>query len=378
MSYIINKWALIRRGELSVTPDNIEIHPDFLHSLSHEDFEAAFRQVGDIFYQIITDISKEPEPFGMPLFDESTTRYGATEAHESRYAAWRPMQLLYAIFAHGHLDGNCFRVDLEEYKKAISGHKGARKVKNTPLLLLTLENYGFMISGLTNGKITSKTMEFTIEYPDNSNVLKVLELVSQKVASVDSVFFPNNYSSSMENMFNKWSYRLLAEGLNTNSYSDTYYAIHDKTRTAEEREFISKFHHAMEEMGYCHADGSWNEGPGVLYYDKETTMQRRGPYQFRILDWMGDLRLMLRIRSAEKCLALYDGKDMPEEILEMFRYSDPGCGSHADGSCKKGVGYIFEGKPRWHCGCCSAPFWLHPKAESIPQYIELVEVGERK
>ena len=106
----------------------------------------------------------------------------------------------------------------------------------------------------------------------------------------------------------------------------------------------------MGEMGYCHANGSWNEGPVVLYYYKETTMQRRGPYQFRILDWMGALRLMLRVRSAEKCLALYDRKDMPGEILEMFRHSDSGCSSRANGSCKKGVGYIFEDKLRWHCG----------------------------
>ena len=183
MNYIINKWALVRRDEISVTPEKIEIHPDFLRSLSHENFASAFRQIGDIFYQVMTDISKEPEQFGMPLFDESTTRYGATEAHESRQAAWRPMQLLYAIFAHGHLDANCFRVDLEGYKEAISGHKSARKVKNTPLLLLALENYGFIISGLTNGKVTSKTTEFTIEYPENSNVLKVLELVAQKAAS---------------------------------------------------------------------------------------------------------------------------------------------------------------------------------------------------
>ena len=88
MSYIINKWALIRRGELSVTPETIEIHSDFLHTLSREDFESAFRQVGYVFYQIMTDISKEPEQFGMPLYDEATTRYGAPEAHESRFAAW--------------------------------------------------------------------------------------------------------------------------------------------------------------------------------------------------------------------------------------------------------------------------------------------------
>ena len=53
MSYIINKWARIRRGELAVTPETIEVHPVFLCILSREDFDAAFRKVGGMFYQII-------------------------------------------------------------------------------------------------------------------------------------------------------------------------------------------------------------------------------------------------------------------------------------------------------------------------------------
>ena len=135
MNYLINKWALIRRDELSVTPDTIEIHPDFLRSLSCEEFEATFRQIGDVFYQIMTDISKEPEQFGMPLYDEATTRYGALEAHESRFAAWWPMKLLYAIFTHGCFENNCFRVDLDGFKAELKGLKqttqARNKVKNT-------------------------------------------------------------------------------------------------------------------------------------------------------------------------------------------------------------------------------------------------------
>ena len=107
-------------------------------------------------------------------------------------------------------------------------------------------------------------------------------------------------------------------------------------------------------------------------------MKRKGLYLYRILDWMGDLRLMLRIRNAEKCIDLYMGKDMPKEITEMFRHSDPGCGTHVNGNCKKGLAYSFEGQFRWHCGCCNAPFWLHPKAENIPHYLKLVEFGEKR
>ncbi|HBL84354.1 MAG: hypothetical protein A2Y17_04995 [Clostridiales bacterium GWF2_38_85] len=360
MSYIINKWALVRRSELSVTPEATPIHPDFLHILSREDFEAAFRQIGVMFYQIMTDISEAPERFAMPLYEESETLYGAPEAQESRYAAWRPMKLLYTLFTHGQLNNHGFSVDIPAFKQA-------NKIKNIHLLLRALRDYGLVFSGLTNDKITPKTTDFTIDYPDNPNIIVVMTLVAQKAAGVGA-----------DDLFYKWSYRLLSEGFGKNSNSDPFYAVYDKTRTNEEREFIRNFHETMREMGYYHAHGGWNEGPGICYYDKESIMKRKGPYLFRILDWMGDLRLMLRIRNAEKCIDLYTGKDMPSEITKMFRYSDPGCDVHANENCNKGVSYSFEGQSRWHCGCCNAPFWLHPKAENISHYIKLVETGEKR
>ena len=360
MGYIINRWALIRRGELSVTPDTIEIHQDFLHTLSREDFESAFRTVGDIFYQLMTDISLSPERFAMPLCDEATTRYGAPEAQDSRFAAWRPMKLLYTVFTNGNLGDRGFSVDIHAFREA-------NNIKNSHILFNILHGYGFEFSGLSNGKITPKVMEINVNFPENQNIINVLALTAQKAAGVNAA-----------DLFYRWSYRLLMEGFGENSYCGLYYAVHDKTRTGGEREFIRRFHQTMAEMGFYHADGGWNEGPGVSYYDREAVMKRKGPYLYRVIDWMGDLRLMLRIRNAEKCMDLFHGADMPPEITEMFKYSDPGCGSHANGSCNKGVVYNFDGQPRWRCGCCNAPFWLRPKADNIPVYIKMVETGEKK
>jgi hypothetical protein len=70
---------------------------------------------------------------------------------------------------------------------------------------------------------------------------------------------------------------------------------------------------------------------------------------------------------------------MPDEIAEMFRHTDPGCGNHAKGTCDMGIEYAFEGATRWHCGCCSTMFWLRrPKAESVSHYIKLLEIGVKK
>ena len=52
--------------------------------------------------------------------------------------------------------------------------------------------------------------------------------------------------------------------------------------------------------------------------------------------------------------------------------------NHAKGTCNMGIEYIYEGKTRWHCGCCSTLFWLHPKTENIAQYIKMVEIGGKQ
>ncbi|MBD5458010.1 MAG: hypothetical protein HDR27_05485 [Lachnospiraceae bacterium] len=66
--YLVSKWALIRRNELVDIPDELEIHPDFLRQLSHEEFESAFRAVGGMFYQIYSDMADSPQRFGLPLY----------------------------------------------------------------------------------------------------------------------------------------------------------------------------------------------------------------------------------------------------------------------------------------------------------------------
>jgi len=205
MSYIVSRWALIRRGELSVTPETIEIHPDFLHILSPEDFESAFRQIEALYNQIMTDISADPARFAMPLYEEGAVRYGAVEAQESRYAAWRPMKLLYAIFSHGHLGHDGFLVDIPAFKQA-------NKVKHTHLLLNVLSDYGFVFSGLTQGKITSKTSDFTVRYPDNPNIIAVMAQVAQKAAGI-----------SGEDLFCRWSFRLLSERFGRSSWPPKKY-----------------------------------------------------------------------------------------------------------------------------------------------------------
>ena len=61
---LITEWAFIRRNELAYNPDKLDIHPDFLHNLSYDEFESAYRQIYEMFYLIYTDMAENPEIFG--------------------------------------------------------------------------------------------------------------------------------------------------------------------------------------------------------------------------------------------------------------------------------------------------------------------------
>ena len=102
----------------------------------------------------------------------------------------------------------------------------------------------------------------------------------------------------------------------------------------------------------------------------------KAPYEFALGSLEGELVLELRLRNADKCMEYL--KECPERIVEMFRQTDTGCQNRINGTCKYGVQYTFEGEEKWHCGCCGAPFKLHPEAEDVEHYLKLVELGKKR
>ena len=133
----MNEWALIRRNELVDIPNRFEIHPDFLHNLSQDEFESAFRQIHDMYYQIYTDMSESPEAFGFPLYCVGEYDYFSKEAGEVRTIPWSPFYLLLCLFACGVFEGSAFVSDTVAVRKI-------NKAKKTNLLLKVLTEYGFV------------------------------------------------------------------------------------------------------------------------------------------------------------------------------------------------------------------------------------------
>lgn len=364
-TYLVSKWALVRRNELVDIPDKLEIHPDFLQQLSHAEFESAFRDIGAMFYQMYSDIADAPQRFGLPLYKIDEYDYFSNQAREARTAPWNLFYFMFCIFVCSDFKENILVAKTAEIKKI-------NKAKKTNLLLEALHDYGFVFEGIRKYNLSSGDY-LAIDYPDNRNILEVLSVVAKKVKETQLKDVKNYYSNAntFANAFIGWNYKILIENLLTCSLADGCDYVADKMHDKSDQDVISIIDSILTEYGYTKKKGDSNEGPSIRYYCKKSSV-----YDYALTSDMGNLYLELRIRNARKCLEYLD--ECPEKIIEMFRYSDTGCQNRINETCRSGVKYEFEQEEKWHCGCCGAPFKIHPTKEDIPHYLKLMELGGKK
>ena len=322
---LVSQWALIRRGELVDIPDQLEIHPDFLQTLSHAEFENAFREIGKMFYQLYSDIADSPQRFGLPLYKIDEYDYFSNQAREARIAPWNLFYFMYCLFACGNFKGNVFITDTAEVRKI-------NKAKKTNLLLEALCDYGFVFDGIKKYRLSSGDY-LKIDYPDNGNMIEVLSAIAKKVKNTQLKDVKNYYSNTIafSNAFIGWNYKVLTEDLHTCSVAESSDYVADKMHDEADREVIFLLDKILIEHGYTRKKGDPNE--------------------------------------------------CPDRIVEVFRHSDNGCQNLINGTCRYGiygVKYVFENEEKWHCGCCGAPFRFHPTKEDIPHYLKLLELGGKK
>ena len=363
-NYLVSEWALIRRNELVDIPNQFKIHPDFSQTLSHEEFESAYREIGEMFYRMYSDIADSPERFGLPLYKADEYDNFSNQAREARTAPRNLFYFMFWLFACGDFKENVFITDTAQVRKM-------NKAKKTNLLLEVLCDYGFVFDGIKKYSLSSGDY-LEIDYPDNRNVIKVLSAVARKVNNTQLKDIKNIYSGTVaySNAFIGWNYKVLAEDLHTCSVAEGYDYVADKMHDAADRELIAILDKILTEQGYTRQKGDSNEGPMLRYNRKQPI------YDYALDSDKGKLLLELRIRNAEKCLEYV--KECPERIVEIFRHSDSGCQNRINGTCKFGVKYEFEKEEKWHCGCCGAPFKIHPVKEDIPHYLKLLELGNKK
>ena len=357
---LIQKWSIIRGNELVDIPEEFYIHEDYLQEISEQNFRKAYEEIGSLFSKIYLDQAERPEDYGLPLYKESEWNYFSKEAREVRSAPWKFFYFILYLFAVGERHGNQIDTNLTDVKTQYRYYKN----KDARKYLEICEKFGF--------RVTENQEHISIQYPRNKDVILVLKEVAQKVEHTQLSDVTNCLSNetAYKNGFIGWNYQVLTEDKHTCSIGNNYRYVSDKMHNNADQQVIENLHHLFLDMGYTMKTGDPNEGPSLRYTKKSST------YDYALTSIEGKLFLELRIRKPEKCMDLL--KESSEEIIAMFRQTDEGCQNRFNGNCKCGVQYEFENEVKWHCGCCGAPFRIHPVEENITLYLKLMESGRLK
>lgn len=191
--------------EMIQYPGDFVIHNDYLKMLPEEDIRNGFGELFDVLYQIYKAASLYAEEMLLPAHDMNEYRYLSKEERLSRGASYKYAKLLYAIGSVGELaQSNELHINPAKFKMlckelGITGINGCLEI---------LTNYGFVLDGLVNGKIKDG-LEFVLQYPDNSNVMIVLNMMAVKARNTDRL-----------KDFCRLNYRLLADDWNTADFGN--------------------------------------------------------------------------------------------------------------------------------------------------------------
>ena len=368
MPYVVSKIALKRRNELVEPPGKLEAHKSFLIDIGANEFSSAFRTVHIFFFDLLSDIAKDPIRFGLSGLEVKNS-HGGQETSEALIAWSWPFYLLLYLFANGKTENGVFAVDVPSFRKA---NKGTKTVKHCENYLKIFFEYGFVFKGLNNYKIPNNAATFTIEFPNNPAVLDVLHLTADKCYK-----HKDFYGIAL---FFSWNYRLIAQPRDEMIF-DGYEILSDGLKNKTEKEFVSLFHEAMRANGLVYKALGNHDGPMIRYFENEKQPIYLFEIAFNNIMNMQDynLNLKLRIRNAEPCFDYLE--QCPESVKDMFRqdFRQPAPECVSKQYCEKALNYVYENQNRWHCACYGASFQGVPIIiENIPYYIELVKLGKTK
>ncbi len=360
MKYWAERWSELRMKEMIQYPKDFGIHNDYLQMLSEEDIRNGFEELFEVLYQIYKDASVDAEAQLLPVHGMDEYRYLSKEERLSRGASYKYAKLLYALGSVGELAHNSeLRISPANFKLmckelGITGINGCLEI---------LTNYGFVFEGLVNGKIKDR-LEFVLQYPDNGNVMIVLNMMAVKARNTGRL-----------KDFCRLNYRLLADGWDMASFGDGIDVVADLL-PVQEREVAILIHEELMKRKYYFNFQEWNEGPQIRYFIKEADCKKNANANFWLVSMETSMRFYFRLKHIEEALALIE--NAPESVKQNFLVSDKGCGNRHAGRCVSGISYELCGNTIWRCGCCNPNFHVVPMKDDFMFYIDLVDFAGGK
>ena len=220
-----------------------------------------------------------------------------------------------------------------------------------------------MLDGLINGKIKDGS-EFVLQYPDNGNMLIVLNMLAVKAGNTDRL-----------KDFCRLSYRLWADDCNNANFGKGIDVVADLL-SAQESEVAFLIHDELMKRNYHINFQEWNEGPQIRYFIKETDCKKNTNASFWLVSMETSMRFYFRLKNMKDALALIE--TAPENIKQNFLVSDNGCQNRYAGRCVAGISYELCDNTIWRCGCCNPNFQVVPSKDDYMFYIDLVDSIARK
>jgi len=248
--YHIHRMARQLLDQISPVPDGLVVPDKHLNGLDNDDFVGALRLYQGIIESMLRDVINAPESFELPCIplDEALSKPVAAKQGKAFYSL---THIFRAIGQTGVFmpDGG-LHVNIDAFKRAKIGFNPLYVI-NPHILLQRLTDYGFEYEGLCEDCSLKNRYGFTVYYPDNPHLLRVLKVFgSLHVRAVD--------------------YRYLfvdEDDLQLNNF----YTVDDVLRRLihqEDREFLLAVHEKLAGCGYpYHTFSPIYNGVGYRYKD---------------------------------------------------------------------------------------------------------------
>jgi hypothetical protein len=148
-----------------------------LNGLDELPFWRAFGELRDIFGDFYKQATEHPENTAMPLYELEKYDWKSKEAKAGHTALLSFSITLFALASASVWENNVLTVNHARFKEAIKIMGGSKTAEQIQRFC----GYGFTFSEWNGKKFSTNCETFTMDYPDNPNMLIVIAAIGNKI-----------------------------------------------------------------------------------------------------------------------------------------------------------------------------------------------------
>jgi len=328
-----------------------------------ENFACLFQLAKDIYL----DMAKEPEAYGVMLLDINEPDHN--KARDSYRTIHRFGDTLSALFLSGEVKNNCLTIDVKTFKNLI------KKIPKYGLILSRLCDFGFEISHFNGNTINKEADTFTVEYPDNPELIDTVKIYCDRWNVIRQTHQGNiKARKNKDNLI-----RVAPENFMHHFYRFDYKSTADLSKidmltwvndmavyecySEQLKAFNEAFYLKSLEYANVHFNGDYNYKSKRIARITQVEYEALGKNRFE---------LSLKISKPDECMDVIN--TLPDSIKELFSkdYCHYCGGKDSSEGCSMRYKWTFEGSPRVGCPCqCfnTSDF----NVSLVPEYWRLLE-----